>query len=311
MEYNRYGVNENPYQLGVLPIGDTSCFEPVHSIEKKALESALSSAVTKRTLASYVITGTSGSGRTAVAHYIMSLYAELLASDPQHPRRIAHYERKHDGNVNGRQVARDILKGLADEVKSLGADLKDGPVKSFRDEMKDLGADYSVQDLQSIANDFSADVHSLDASFTCSVENVPNLEVFRAIRHTFAKSKGLLLCTIVAEQREAILGTLKAEEIGEEIVLGNLADDRTCVLANNRWEKSQANRPIPFESDGLKNAFHDYPRTVGRSLQTLAFMINSKLASYPGASVHPGDVGLRFDEKQIRHLIKLFDEVLK
>jgi hypothetical protein len=311
MDYIRYGVKENPYNFGALEIGEMSSFEPVHSIEDEALETSLSAAIAKGTLAPYVVTGTSGSGRTVVSRFMMYLFGKLFAKGSPRLRRVAHFERPHDGNVNGRQVARDVLNGLADEVKSLGAGFKDGPVKYLRGEMRELPSDYSVQDLQSIARDFSAQVHAMNASFTCSVENVPNVDVFRAVRNTFAKSAGLLVCTIVAEQRDAVLGTLKSEEIGEEIVLNNLVGDRTWMLAAGRWEKLHATPPLPFDAQGLKNAFHDHARTVGKSLQTLSFMINSKLATYPGKGCHPGDEGLKFDEKQIRDLIKLFDQVFK
>jgi len=311
MDYYRYGVNENPYQPKAIGIGDTSRFDPVHPMDGSTLESSLSSAIAEGGGARYVITGTSGSGRTAVASYIVSLYDSLWSRTSQRSGRVAHYARQHDGNVNGRQVARDVLKGLAGEVKRLDANLLEGPFKRLRDEVRELPADYSVQDLQSIAQDFSIEVHSLSASFTCVVENVPNLEVFRAVQDLLTKSKGLLVCTLVAEQREAILGMLKNQDIGEEIMLANLADDGTWLLTKGRWNRSSAAPPIPFDPDGLKNAFHDNPRTVGKLLETLAFMINSKLANYSGQGIHPTDAALRFDERQIRELIKLYDQVIK
>ena len=311
MNYKRYGLNGNPYHLGEFQIGYVNCFEQVHPIDEKALEASISEAMAKGIPLSYVITGISGSGRTALARYLVSVYDKLMARDVLPTNRIAHYQRDHDGNGSGRQVAREVLKGLAGKVKLLGADLKDGPVKDILEGMKGLSADYSAQDLQDMAGDFSAHVHGLGASFTCLVEDVPNVEVFRTVRSMLANSKGLLVCTLVTEQRQAVLATLKSEQIGQEIVLANLRDYRTCVLAEGRWEKCSATPPLPFDVDGLKNAFHDNARTVGRSLETLAFMIDSKLATYPGASLHPDDTGLLFDEQQIRNLIKLFDGLLK
>jgi hypothetical protein len=324
MDYTRYGIADNPYKSSLVPVGDIASFEPIHPIDSMALERSLSSAVSNGNLASYAITGTSGSGRTAVARYIMSVYgrtfeqqlpqlrAQGLVNGPARKRYVANYEHPDDGNVAGRQVARNVLKGLLGEVRALGGDLKDGAVRAARDEINALKEDsYSIEDLQPIATDFADEVFSAGAIFTCSVENVPNVDVFRSVRRMFAKSKGLLTCTIVAEKCEAILGTLKPDEIGDQIILGNLGEANICRLAQGRWEKSQATPPLPFKPPGLENAFRDNQRTVGKTLETLAYMISAKLTAYRGPGLHPVDEGLSFEEDEIRDHIKLFDRRLK
>jgi hypothetical protein len=304
VDYIRYGLTENPYEAGVLAIEEMDRFETIYPFDDTQLEGKLSTAIAKGKLADYVVTGTSGSGRTTVARHIMAAYGELWSKNGK----VAYYERPHDGNVDARQVAKDVLKGLSDEVRRLGAEFKDGPCKELRDEMKELAPDYSIQDLQSLARDFTESVNKRNGAVACSVENVPNAAVFAGMRGMFEKSQGLLVCTVLAEQREAVLGALKAHEIGEEITLDKLADDRACYLATKRWERWKATPPLPFNLTGLRNVFHDKPRTVGKSLKTLAHMIDSKLINYPGNTLHPADRGLSFNEKQIRENFEQFDK---
>lgn len=305
MEYHRYGLKENPFEGDVISIGNKDQFESVHLIDEDSLKIHLAVAIEKKRLASFVVTGTSGSGRTAFARHIMTLYMELRAALNFN---VAHYERPHDGNVDSRQVSRDILKGLSDKVKRLGANLRDGPVEELREEIRKLKIDYTIQDLQSLATDFAIGVHDLHSTFALSVEDIPNAEVFKGIRLTLDEAEGLLIRTINHEQREAVLGGLKPQEVGYEIRLDNLADDRACELARQRWTKWNAKPPVPFDMDGLKKTFHDKPRTVGKSLKTLAFLIDSKLANHNGNTLHPQDPGLSFDEKQIRLNFERFDK---
>ena len=310
MDYNRYGLEDNPYEGEVLGVEDTDRFAPIHPIDEADLAKRLKTAIQKRRLAVFVVTGTSGSGRTATAHHIMGLHKTLHAGqDPASS--IAFYERLHDGNVDPRQVAREVLGGLGDEVKRLGAYFKDTPAAELRAGLAGLGANYTTGDLQSLARDFSDAVHNRHATYACSVENVPSVEVFTGIRAMFEKSQGLLVFTVIGEQRKAVLGSLQAEQIGHEYLLDNLTDDGACELARQRWQKANARPPLPFEMTGLRKAFHDKPRTVGKSLKTLSYMIDSKLANYPGATFHPDDPGLGFDEQQIRWNFERFDKGFK
>lgn len=68
---------------------------------------------------------------------------------------------------------------------------------------------------------------------------------------------------------------------------------------------------MPFDADGLRKTFHDKPRNVGKSLGTLAHMIDEKLSNYPGNTFHPNDGGLFFDEPQIRDNFASFDKRYK
>ncbi len=234
MNYHRYGLSENPYEAEVLGIGDTAHFEKIHPLLDEAeLTKDLSAAIGKGKLAFLVVTGSSGSGRTAVARHAMTLYGELCAKPPGAAEKgVAYYERFHDGNLDARQVSKEVLKGLAEEVKRLGALFKDEPCKELRDGLKDLGPDYSIQDLQSLARDFTEAVYDRKGATACSIENIPNASVFSGLRTMFEKSQGLVISTVLAEQREAVLGALKPHEIGAEIPLGDLPDDCACLLAS-------------------------------------------------------------------------------
>jgi hypothetical protein len=308
VDYDRYGLSLNPYEYMEFEIAEIDKFEEIHpALDTLRLDDFLRAAIKKRVLARVVITGTSGSGRTVLARYIMARY-NLLFIQVEGPIGIAYHERKHDGNVDRRQVGREVLSGLADEVRELNASFRDGPVKDLRDQLKALSGDYSIQNLRSLARDFTAGIHDLHGSFASLIENIPNAEIFSGLYSIFEKSQGLLIGTVVSEKREEILGGMKREEIGLEIALDSLHEERACLLAHQRWNKCKATPPLPFDSEGLQRVFHERPRTVGKSLKTLAFMLDAKLANYGGEGRHPEDKTLRFDEKQIRSNFLQFDK---
>ena len=319
MNYGRYGLGENPYCAKVLEChknpADSRRFLPIHpSVDERRLVDSMRDAIQNHTPVFYVVVGTSGSGRTAVAGRILRLYQGLREArarrEKQQPPKTAAFERENDGNIDARQVGRGILRRLGDRVADLGTDFEDNPVAALHEGLAKLQPDYSIDDLASLAMKFSRRVYKLDGCLACLIENVPNAEVLRALRRIFKETEAVVVCTVKSEQTKEVLDPLGKDELADrlKIELDKLTPEKAFALASFRWKAWKGRGAMPFHSAGLLNAFSKPLRTVGKSLGTLRYMIDTKLINYPGNSVWPEDTGLGFEPDQIEDNFKLFDE---
>jgi hypothetical protein len=293
---------------------DSQRFLSLHpAFDEKKVVAHIREAVSARKPVFYVVVGTSGSGRTVTSGRILQLYYGLREQqakrDGNAAPKVTAYERKNDGNLDARQVARGILKELADEVAELGTDFEDTPVAALKDGIAKLRADFTIDDLASVARGFSRGVFKLNGSMTCVIENVPTTEIFRAVRKTFERTDAAVVCTIKAEQSGSVLGALDPGELSADlrVELDKLTPQKSFELARLRWRIWKGSGNLPFDSSGLLAAFIKRQRTVGKSLGSLGFMLDSKLSNYGGTGCWPSDSGLGFDQGQIEDNFENFD----
>jgi hypothetical protein len=222
---------------------------------------------------------------------------------------VAYYER-NDQNLDARQVCRGILLKCAGIVGKLDTNFEKTPVAELRQDLNQLWAQYTIEDLADIAQRFLHGVYNLNGGLNCLIEDVPTAEVFRGIRQLFEETQAAVVCTIRTEKSAAVLGLPEESEMPADhrLELDKLSADKALKLAQTQWRIYRANGGMPFNESGLLTAFQRMPRTVGKSLGTLSFMLKSKLANYPGDSVWPTDRGLGFEPDQIADNFELFDK---
>ena len=307
VSYQRYGLAENPYQTDPKQVlqchsmrKDRERFVSVHPlVDERKLVRDMRGALIQKKGVFYAIVGTSGSGRTVAARRIFTLSNGLRAAQARRNNKSTPkvvYCEQADKNLDARQVCRGILLKCAGIIDDREDTTFEAAVTGLRQDLNQLWSQYTIMDLADVARRFLKRVYNLDGTLNWLIEDVPTAEVFRGVRQLFEDTQAVVVCTIRTEQSAIVLGLLEDSEIAADyrLELDKLSAEKAVTLAKTQWRTRRANGEMPFHEKGLLTTFQKMPRTVGKSLGTLSFALESKLTSYPGDSVWPADTGLGF-----------------
>jgi hypothetical protein len=313
-----YGIEENPFEAPdalhcLRRPEDWERFSRFLSLAEDAqIDAELKAAIKIGGLASFVVTGRSGSGRTAFARHLVARYATFKKTAPD---RFAFAEYDPEDNVSVPQVLHALVTALADEAKDLSGALEKDPSEDLHRALAaDPPASFSPDSMQSKIRSFSKTMGLARAAFGCLLDNATSAAMLIGARKVFEKADGILVCTVNEAVSKEVLRPLSGpgKPRFREISLPHLTPRQTWQVLELRWEKWKAPSPIPMTQKPVEDYVAVPPPTIGWLLTQLSMMFQFKLRSYQGEKVWPHDpAGLGFTEQEVRDALAFVRECMK
>lgn len=303
--WERYGVDDNVFESKpvldcVRKQTDRDRFGAFFfsEEERRELDRQLRKAIRQEVIALYVVTGPSGSGRTAFARKLVQRYAELKGVDFA---KFAFAEFDPENNVSPTQVLNRLVTTLATEVTALkeaiGQDLSVG----LRQNLPAFDEIVTQGDLRSL----SSSLAKVQGGFGCVLDNVTRADMITLGRKLFEKSNAILVFTVRSNERDDVI--LPLETAGNtsfvEITMPHLTPRQTWDALEHRWKKWQALDKIPLPQPAVENYVAVPPPTLGWLLTQAAMMFEHKLSSHPEGEAWPNDPVLGFDETEVKNTL--------
>ncbi len=305
--WERYGVEDNVFESEpvldcVRKQADRDRFGAFFfsDEELRELDRQLRSAIRQEAIGLYVVTGPSGSGRTAFARKLVQRYAELRSVDFA---KFAFAEYDPQSNVSAPQVLNRLVTSLANEVRALTAAIGQDLSAELRESLKsNPPSSFDEIVIQGDLRSLSMSLARANGGFGCLLENVPRADMITLGRTLFEKSNAILVFTVRSNERNEVI--LPLETAGNtsfvEITMPHLTPRQTWDALEHRWKKWQALDKIPLPQPAVENYVAVPPPTMGWLLTQAALMFEHKLSSHPEGEVWPNDPVLGFDETEVK-----------
>ena len=323
-DYTRYGLKANPYRTGELdPLSNPSDENRLAEVDglqkhKQTVEDALQMAVASGQPAFFLVAGSSGTGRSTVANWILSRYADFRGL-PRPRLLVPKYEVDSRDDFNtllnwfaflGNRICDeddiDLGENLTDSLDKLADTVKrETMVPAFSRIARRVSIALEAQKNATVANH--------PAAFAVCLEKVEEYSIIRAVLNVFKDVKTV-----------GVFTTFDLENVGKEVVelfgktggparhviqLNALTAREIATVLCKRWrDASQLPGDLPFDTATIEQTLGKSPCSLGRVLRLMSRLIDIKLAAEPlSPSTWPNNPNLRLTADQIEQFIPILE----
>ena len=313
-----YGLTTNPFTMDTLnPLisrADQNCVSFVDGWrDLRDAEELIRQRVEADEAVFFVVSGTSSTGRTSVAYYLVHLWAKERKIRG-HQVVVAHFDPGPDG---GSFSPEGQLLEWAGELLLRGDFDKLGIASSTIKRLTDLAeSDKAVMfglALQAFAKDLRTRGHGGEAGLLAAIlERGKGDDLVRKVRQCFKATKAIVIITVdeSANTVNLLRNAHKAlpDTEGLCIRLGPIMGEDVKTVVQNRWDAVRKGVDNPFDLTEVVRIF-DYPRTIARTVRLLERMLNVRHSLYNGQDPWPAP-DLALTGAVMRELLKDFESTL-
>jgi hypothetical protein len=301
--FERYGLAANPFRSAT-----RNCLQQqadhqaiLHHLpclsELRKVPDVLAAGLAARQPRFFLLSGSSGSGRTSIANCILAEYLRLSATltkliVPQLQTDARQKLEKDAGTVLRRWLSRVLQSAEDDDIDLSSLDPVLGPVeKPGEDERKDpaVWASNSARHIRKLHNRLTKE-HKVGAAVL--IDGAPYGSLVSTTAALFAGIPTVCVFTTSsgtdegAEVKEAFDGIVPADHC-HHIPLANLDGDNACLVAAALWPKS-SKEPLPISEDWIRSWLDIVNLPIGGVLMALSRRLDVILAGPPSSSRSPG-----------------------
>jgi hypothetical protein len=293
----RYGFDDNPYRHQLNPINepaDRDRFARVANYGQvlDAIDALVNKSVVAKEPGYLLISGGSGSGRTAVARYALAKYREARGIAPE---RFLIPEKTL--NHSAVDVFAEWMIELGALVEERQIDIGDVATKLEAGVIGTIPRNVMNSGLNRTARSVAATLQATPrpAGFGVLLRAIPDLGLFTAALEIFKSAPTI----VVATASNTLAGDVDREMTGFKHSLNPIHSVDVPAIVTKRWKDfASADTPSPFNDAGLSAAFAmSYP--IEQVLLIVGQVLESRLASFPDGSKWPDAPELVLDEGYI------------
>lgn len=283
--YARYGLTENPFYYQLNPLVealDSKRFAHVASFGEVLadIDKSIAEGIKGREGVFILITGGSGSGRTAVARYALAKYRDerAIARDDFHVITPAV-------NNSPGVVLRQALSLLGIELKKARRNLPaDLPPRLRTESMSKIDKEALIDALGELAVDVAEALNASKptAGFGVLIRSIPAAEIFTAAHASFRPAETIFVMT----GADGIEATGEAAKCSYALTAVALAE--VAQVVERRWTDfaPQTMPPLPFTPAAVAKAFKG-PNPIERILVMFGQILDSKVNNNPKGDPWP------------------------
>ena len=314
-----YGLTANPFTIDTLnPLISPADQNSVSFVDGwrnlRDAEKLIRQRVAADKAVFFVVSGTSSTGRTSVAYYLVHLWAKERKI---HGHQVVA-ERNDPGPDGGSfspegqllEWAQNLL--LREDADTLGI------APSTKTRLADLTeSDTTVKfglALQAFDKDLRTHGHGGEVRFLAAIlERGKGDDLVRKARQCFQATKAIVIITVDESANTAnLLVNARKSLSGTEglcIRLGPIMGADVATVVQNRWDAVRKGVDNPFDLTEVVRVF-EYPRTIARTVRLLERMLNVRHSLYNGQAPWPDSPNLALTGAVMRELLKDFESTL-
>jgi hypothetical protein len=314
-----YGLTANPFALDTLnpliSLADEDCVSFVDGWRKlRDAEDLIRQRVAADKAVFFVVTGTSSTGRTSVAYYLVHLWAKERKI--QGNQVVA--ERNDPGPDGGSfspegqllEWAQNLLLredagtlGITPPTKNRLAELTESDkIVKFGLAMQDVDLDLRTPAPGGMVRHLAA-----------ILERGKGDDLVRKVRDCFKATKAIVIITVdeSAATANLLVNAHKALPASEGLCirLGPIMGADVATVVQDRWDAVRKGVNNPFNLAEIVQVF-DSPRTIARTVRLLERMLDMRQRFYDGKVPWPDSPGLALTGDVMRELLEDFESTL-
>ena len=322
-DYSRYGLKDNPYRTGELdPLGNPLDEKRLAEVDgfvahKQRVDGVLQTAVANRKPAFFLVAGSSGTGRSTVANWILSRYANHLGLPRE---RLLVPKRKVDSRDDF-DVLRNWFAFLDNRIddeddidlgKKVDETLAVLPGAVQRETMVPAFARVARRVAIALQTQKDPTGNACPAAYAVCLEKVEEYRIIRAALDVFEEVPTVGVFTTfglehVGEEMLALF-RLPSSTSRHVIQLGLLSAAEVGLVLDRRWREASLNpNDPPFDPATLEQTLGTPPRSLGRVLRLMSRLIDVKLAEPSSPLAWPNNPDLRLTVAQIQQLLPILE----
>lgn len=277
----RYGLDDNPFKPRILdPLSrqnDSDLFVRVDGFNKlDSIREQFDKTIKNNKPLFCLVAGRNHTGRTSVANFILAEYCKQqnLPHDKLIvPKRIVD---NHDEFT----LYKRWLVFLSNEIRRRKINLPQQLQNDIREEIRAVDRDIFEATFQDLTYRIS-DSLSENTSFGVCLENVPTYQIIKSAMEIFELTNTVVIFTVddYSETRQNVIDPFKAAAKEKDnlmiIEITPLNGQDVCAVVQHRWSYVSG-EPNPFDIGGVKQAFSDKERPLGKALFLLAQLLDVK-----------------------------------